>query len=246
MNLDVFLVPESVPEEALKGKVVVVIDVLRASSTIVTALQNGARAIVPVADMAAAGKLAEHLDTETGLLGGERGGKRIEGYQVGNSPFEYTPEVVKNRTVILTTTNGTRALTLAKGAAAVVVGCFLNAGRVVEFVRERNQDTVLLCSGWEGRVSLEDTLCAGLLLHQLWEHREPSDISDDAHIAYAMYRADKNRLRRTIFHCDHGRRLVGLGAQADIDYCIQIDAVPALPIYRDSRLVLDRPRKTEG
>ena len=120
MNVEVFFTANSPSEDDLRGTTVVAIDVLRACSTIVTALANGAKAVIPVSDMVQAGRLAANLDADTGLLGGERGGKRIDGFQVGNSPAEYTPEAVHDRTVVLTTTNGTQTIAQAKQAHASV------------------------------------------------------------------------------------------------------------------------------
>ncbi|MEM6783409.1 MAG: 2-phosphosulfolactate phosphatase, partial [Bacteroidota bacterium] len=230
-------------EDDLRGCTVVAIDVLRACSTIVTALANGAKALIPVSDMVQAGRLAANLDADTGLLGGERGGKRIDGFQVGNSPAEYTPEAVMDRTVVLTTTNGTQAIARAKQAHAVTIGCFLNASRIVEYLRTVETEIVLHCAGWQGRIALEDTLFAGYVLHHLWDGRLPADATDACRIAHAQYRADRHRLAAALKESEHARRLIALGQEADLDYCAQMDAVPVLPLYHESRLLLDGDEK---
>lgn len=241
MNVEVFLTAASATSEDLKGKSVIVVDVLRACSTVVTALNHGARAVIPVADMAEAGKMAAHMDPSIGLMGGERGGKKIDGYTLGNSPQDYAPGVVQGKTVVLNTTNGTRAFTQARGAADVAAGCFLNASKAIEFAWRAENDVAIVCAGSDDRVSLEDLLCAGLILHQLWNGEEPAKRSDAAHIAYTQYTHDHHDLASAIARSNHARRLVELDFAADVDYCAQVDAVPLLPVYRDSRLVLDDP-----
>lgn len=238
MNIEVYLTSTTVTEEDVKDRTVVVIDVLRACSTIATALTNGARSIVPVADMAQAGKIASNLDQQTYLLGGERDGQRIEGYHLGNSPLEYTKEAIGGRTIILNTTNGTVAISRARAAEHLVIGSFLNAARVVDFVKKAGTDTAIICSGWRNRVSLEDTLCAGLLLYRLWNGREPEGISDTAHIAYTQYVHDREHLSSALTRCNHAQRLIQKGFGDDVEYCLQLDALPVLPYYQDSRLVL--------
>ncbi len=238
MNVEVFLTSSNVGEDDVRGRTVVVIDVLRACSTIAAALENGARAVVPVQDMAQAGRIAQNLDPDVYLLGGERGGKKIDGYHLGNSPREYTRERVQGRDVIFNTTNGTRALARARGAQHLLAGSFLNARRVVEAVRAFGRDAVIVCAGQDDRISLEDTLCAGLLLYRLWDGEEPERVTDTAHIAYTQYLHDREDTAAALRRCDNARRLVTLGLEDDIEYCLQIDRLPVLPYYKDNRLVL--------
>lgn len=238
MNIEVFLTSSVVTEEDVKDRTVVVIDVLRASSTIATALNNGARSIVPVSDMAQAGKIASNLDQQSYLLGGERSGEKIEGYHLGNSPLEYTKAAVLGRTIIFNTTNGTVAIGQARSADNLLIGSFLNAGRVVDFIREIGSDVTIVCAGWRNRVSLEDTLCAGLLLYRLWDGSEPESVSDTAHIAFTQYLHDRKNMSLSILRCNHAQWLSRQGHGDDVDYCLQLDALPVLPYYQDSRLVL--------
>jgi 2-phosphosulfolactate phosphatase len=238
MNVEVFLTSANIGEADVRDRTVIVIDVLRACSTIVTALDNGARAVVPVADMAEAGKIASNLDQTSYLLGGERGSEKIEGYHLGNSPLEYVPGVVENRTIILNTTNGTAAITQSRAAEHLLIGCFLNAGSVVAFARKAAIDVTIICAGWRNRVSLEDTLCAGLFLHRLWDGQEPERISDTAHIAFTQYEHDKTQFEAAIRRCNHAQLLEKKGFGADVEYCLRINALPLLPHYVDNRLVL--------
>ena len=248
MNVDVCFSPKALTEDAVKGKIVVVIDVLRACSTIVTALAHGAREVFPVADRGEAGRVAAQLDPETSLLGGEQGGQRIEGYGAGNSPLEYEPMLVAGKIVVLTTSNGTRAFTSLKGPAETVVGCFLNLSRVVDFLRELDEQTngvdenphvLILCVGHDGCAALEDVLCAGMILHRLWSGRAPSGLADGARIALTQYRSVHSRLARSLFNCAHTQRLIALGFGDDVAYCARVDAIPLLPRYDENLLILD-------
>jgi 2-phosphosulfolactate phosphatase len=241
MNVEVYLTANSATEDDLKGKSVIVVDVFRACSTIVTALNHGARAVIPVADMAEASRIGAHMDTATSLLGGERGGTKIDGYALGNSPQEYTPDAVRGKTVVLNTSNGTRAVTQARRAADIAIGCFLNVSKVIEFAWKAEHDVAVLCAGSDDRVALEDILCAGLILNQLWTDSDSRDLSDAAHIARSLYAYDKDDLAHALAQSNHAQRLIELGFADDVAYCTQIDALPLLPVYRDSRLVLDNP-----
>lgn len=243
MDLDVVLSARGLDADSLKGRAAVVIDVLRASSTVVTALANGARAVIPAADLGEAGRLAAMLDPEVSVVGGERGGEKLAGYAAGNSPLEYTPEAVSRKTVVLTTTNGTATMSLARSASSTAIGAFLNADAVAGFVSralERGRGVTLLCAGSSGRVSLEDTLCAGLLVSRVVAPEDIAHLGDSAQIAYALYRGTQDQLARALFGATHTQRLIELGYADDVTYCARIDAVPALPVLDDNRIVLAR------
>jgi 2-phosphosulfolactate phosphatase len=237
MDAEVFLTYSSVSEEDVRDRTVVVIDVLRACSTIVTALDRGARAVMPVTDMAEAGKIASNLDPDVYRLGGERDSKKIDGYHLGNSPLEYTQETVEKRDVILNTTNGTRALKHATEAEHLVAGCFLNARRVVDFVQEVADRVTIVCAGRQNRLALEDTLCAGLLLARLWDREEPDVVTDSAHTAFTLYETDRDDLSSALRGANHAERLTQQGREDDLDYCFRTDALPVLPYYTENRLL---------
>ena len=238
MNVDVFLSGTAVGEADVRGRTAVVIDVLRASSTIATALANGAQTVIAVKDQAGADAHMAGLEPGSFLLCGERDAEKIAGYDLGNSPLEYATDVVGGKTVILNTTNGTAALTRAKAARHLVTGCFLNAGAVVDFIREAGQDVALVCAGWRGRASLEDTLCAGFLLSRLWDGRPPDTVSDAAHLALTLHAATTRPPRQALDDCRAARLLRTLGAEADLDYCLRTDVLPVLPYSQDGRLGL--------
>lgn len=238
MNIEVFLTSNILVEDDVKDRTVIVIDVLRACSTIITALVNGARSIIPVADLGQASKIASNLDQQSYLLGGERDGDKIEGYHLGNSPFEYTEDRVKGRTIIMNTTNGTHAITQARSAGHLVIGTFINAQSVVDFVHKKGLDVTIICAGWHNRVSLEDTLCAGLLIDRIWEGKEPGLVPDTAHIAFSQYQNDKHALDLSVQRCNHAQLLKKKGYETDVEYCLRIDSLLVLPYYIDNQIIL--------
>ena len=239
MDIDVVLTPLALSDDALKGRRVVMVDVLRASTTIATALANGARAIIPATDTGEAGRLAATLDPDWSLLGGERDGKPVAGFGAGNSPAEYGRDAVESKTVVLTTTNGTRALAKAKSSAAVAVGGFVNAASAVRFLAdglESEQPGTVLCAGWRGRVSLEDTLCAGMLVSRLVSATQAAALPDSAKMAYALYQGSRDDIGRAVRGTEHARRLVELGFEGDLARCSAVDTLAVLPLLRDGRL----------
>ena len=234
--MTVALTPSGLDADALDRQAVLVVDVLRASTTIVTALGNGARAVIPVADKGEAGRLAATLDRESSVLGGERGGQTLPGFPLGNSPREYTADAVSGRTVVLTTTNGTAALVRARAAARLAVGAFVNAAVAEAFLRAAHADglePVVVCAGWRGGVALEDALCAGLLVDRLGL----GAANDGARIAHGLYLGSRADLPAALGRADHARRLVALGAGADVALCARVDASDVLPVFEDNQLV---------
>jgi 2-phosphosulfolactate phosphatase len=202
---------------SLRGAVAVVIDVLRASTTIVKALARGARAVVPVAEIAEALDERRRL-VERGwrvVLAGERGGVRPEGFDLGNSPAEFSRAGVAGSTVVLTTTNGTRALRHCREATRVLVGCFANGPALAGFLgRMREERAVLVCSGQDGRVAEEDVLFAGYLSRELERSGARPDAS--AEEAQKAYASAEQGLERALGATPHGRTLLELGFAADI------------------------------
>jgi 2-phosphosulfolactate phosphatase len=227
----------SVPREfagSQPGSAVIVIDVFRASTTIAAALAGGARFVLPVADVEQAMKLAEpYADSEV-LLGGERECQRIEGFQLGNSPREYTREVVAGKVIVFTTTNGTQALAAAKDAAAVLIGSFVNFSAVADAVAGHDSVTIL-CAGNNGRLSLEDFACAGGLVNRL--AKGESQLNDAALAARATYKNLKTDLGRTLTATEHALRLAELGFRADLDFALKVDSVPVVPRLNEGRIV---------
>lgn len=232
-NINVFFSADSFHEDELRDKAVVVIDVLRATSTIVAALMNGARGVIPVEDMEEAGKISQNVDSDNYLLCGEKDGVKIQGYELGNSPLEYTPEIVNNKTLIFNTTNGTKAIKKSLGSASVYVASFLNVSTVVEALRVEQNDIVLICAGWKGRLSLEDMLLAGNIIHSLYNGQLSDNANDGAKVAITLFEKFGSDIASTIHHSSHAVRLKNIIGDEDIDYCCQTDICNLLPLLND-------------
>jgi 2-phosphosulfolactate phosphatase len=237
MHIDVHLAPELANEQGLREKMVVAIDVLRASTTIVTALQNGARGVIPSASIEAAVKLASNLDGGLTLLGGERQGKLIEGFHLGNSPREYTEERVKGKTIVFTTTNGSQAILRGRHAAQVCVCGFVNLSAVCEHAIAGGMDLSIVCAGREGGFSMEDAVCAGRLAAALAD-RIPATLSDGAKAAMVLHQTLGSSVRELLVSTEHGRYLQSIGLGDDLEICAGLDTVPAVPVYEGNILHL--------
>jgi len=240
MRAELFLIPGPVGEQRLLGKTLVLIDVLRASTTICQALKSGARAIIPVLEPSEAAELRSKIGVDVTILGGEREGIKIDGFDLGNSPSEYTIEKVKGRTVIFTTSNGTRGYNRAAGSKLIVTAGLVNISSVVQKVAQAGQDLVILCAGQDGDFSIEDTLCGGMLLHKiLTDWKMELELNDAAELGLLLYRSNSRVLKQTIARGEHGRYLAKIGFGSDVEAAVEIDSIPVLPISRDSRIVLD-------
>ncbi|MBD3617387.1 MAG: 2-phosphosulfolactate phosphatase [Gracilimonas sp.] len=234
--IDVFFSVQAFQEEELRGKSAVIIDVLRASSSIATAIRNGAKKIIPVADMSDAMKIATTMDQKDYLLCGEKNGNKIEGYHLGNSPAEYTPDTVKDKTLIFNTTNGTKAIKKASLANKVYIGSFLNQQSILDILQEHDDEIVLICSGWQGRLSIEDTLFAGALLYAISGGNLPDSAKDGAKVAFGLFEKYGHDLEGAISKSDHAKRLAELVPNDDISFCCKVNEFDVLPGMRDGIL----------
>ncbi|MFH5832345.1 2-phosphosulfolactate phosphatase [Halalkalibaculum sp. DA3122] len=232
-SIDICVSALAFQEEELRDKVTVVIDVLRASSTIVTALNNGAKGVIPVQDMDAAGKISINLDSPNFLLCGEKDGKKVEGYDLGNSPFEYTEEAVRDKTIIFKTSNGTKALKRSTMAREILVGSFLNLESILRRLREVEQEIVLVCAGWKGRLALEDLLCAGNIIHELSGGELTEEASDGTKVAFGLYEKFGNDIEQTLRKSNHAKRLDEITQNDDIGFCSRLNAMDILPTLKE-------------
>ena len=216
--------------------IVVIIDVLRATSTIATALHNGAKSIIPVDSVAECIRLGKQIDS---ITAGERDGKIAEGLEYGNSPFEYPREFIEGKTLVLTTTNGTRLLHMAldKGAKGIITGSFPNLSAVCDYLVAQNQNVILGCAAWKNRVNIEDTLFAGAVISRIGKHFSIN--CDSSQIAESMYADAKPDLFAFMKSkkASHYQRLSGYGLQKDIQYCLTTDAANTSVIYKDGKLL---------
>ena len=223
----------------LRESVVVIIDVLRATSTIAAALHNGARCVIPVATVPRCMEVAASLGA---IAAGERDGRVAEGLTHGNSPFEYPRTFIDDKVLVLTTTNGTRLLHMAreKGAAEIVTGSFPNLKMVCNYLLRKEMPVVLACAAWKDRVNMEDTLFAGAVLDSISEYFAVS--CDSSHFARNLYRTAAKDLFGFMKANDatHYHRLMNFGLENDIRYCLTPDQSPVLPLFNGDRLIAFR------
>ncbi|MGQ9825209.1 MAG: 2-phosphosulfolactate phosphatase [Desulfotomaculales bacterium] len=301
MRVEILFKPEEILKNSLNGKAAAVFDVLRASSTIVTALANGCRAVYPAAEIEEAREIALELaqaarhgkatgragkkkedqpdrrqKAQTGppadapadreaapsaaeevLLGGERGGERIPGFPLGNSPLEYGPETVRGKVLVLTTTNGTRAVRLAAEKTGLLfIGSLLNARATAEKLWALKKDAVLICAGTEGGFSLEDAVAAGFVAGEILRlAREESGrapgagcpeeapatagniwLSEAAVAAYRLSQYYGRNVAKAFTDSRHGQKLLRLGRGEDLEYCSRRDVFGIVPFYRDGKI----------
>jgi 2-phosphosulfolactate phosphatase len=219
----------------LSNSVVVIIDVFRATSTIASALYNGAKCVIPVDSVPKAIEISRNID---GIAAGERDGMIAEGLQHGNSPLEYGRDFIENKTLVLTTTNGTRLLHMAldKNADTIVSGSFPNLSAVCDFLLAANKNVVLGCAGWKDRFNLEDTLFAGAVINRIG--KQFTVHCDSSLMAETMYVKHKNKMLDFAPRLTHYHRLVErFGLIEDIRFCLTNDVANVLPVYQDGKLV---------
>jgi 2-phosphosulfolactate phosphatase len=231
MKISTYATPQSIVDDTntIKSRFVVVIDALRATSVIAAALSEGARCVIPVMEIEEAVKLYHSLGADRTLLCGEREGNPISGFHLGNSPFEYRSKVVKDFTLIMTTTNGTRAIHAAANAAVMALGSMLNASAVAADARESGLDVTLVCAGTRGRFTMDDVLAAGAIIDAL----SPSagSMDDLSFMARDYYRRFAGDLSAALEYCSHARFLIDAGYAADVEYCMRKDSLRVVPYF---------------
>ena len=220
----------------MTGKTAVVIDVLRATSVIVTALHNGANAVIPAETEEEARQLFDGFPPGSALLGGERNAVRIAGFHKGNSPLEYSRDVVAGKTLILSTTNGTRALHQCHQATETLAASFINISAVADYLSNKLNDTVIVCSGTAGKFSLDDALCAGMLI-SLISDRRTVETDDLGKLVLQFYGSDTGNITDKLQSCTHLKYLQSKGYQHDIDYCLQPGMLFVVPAIKEGKMV---------
>ncbi len=232
MKIEVCYTPDLIHQFDVKDKCVVVIDVLRATSCMVAGLGSGVSSIKPVAT------IDECLDLgkQGYVMAGERGGKKVEDFNIGNSPFDYMSSEFKGRKIAATTTNGTKAIELSKEAPEVLIGAFLNLSAIVDRLKKQERDILLFCAGWKGRFNLEDSLFAGAVIHGL---AKDADFDDDASTsAYYLYKSMKFDIHYFISRSNHASRLSKFGIMKDIEFCSRTDEFDVVPKLMNGELVV--------
>ncbi|MGH7355175.1 MAG: 2-phosphosulfolactate phosphatase [Candidatus Rokuibacteriota bacterium] len=229
MRVDVAPTPDAVAPATLPGAVVLVVDVLRASTSIITALANGCAAVVPVAEPEEARRRAAAIPGA--LVAGERRGEPLDGFDLGNSPLEFAPERVAGRTIVMTTSNGTRALCAVRGAADVGIGALVNLEAAAAWAAGRGRDVLVVCAGERGVRSLEDWVCAGLLAERI-ALRTGAVLADGAAAASAAGRAYAGDVSRLARDSRWARHLTASGRGRDVAACLALDTTTLVPLYR--------------
>lgn len=249
MKLFVYHTPEQTPTDQLPDCAIVV-DVLRATTTIATALSAGAEAVQVFSDVEELMRVSNQWPAGKRLRIGERGGQKVEGFDLGNSPLSCTPEVVGGKRIFMTTTNGTRALQRVQGAKTVITAAFVNRKAVVEYLMTQKPETTwIVGSGWEGSYSLEDTACAGAVA-EVFGHEGGYPVetlagNDEVHGAIALYLQWKDQLLHLLNCASHGQRLLKLDLHDDLKYCAQVDILDIIPIQREPGVLIKSKTPTQ-
>lgn len=230
-TLNVCLSPDLLHLYPLEGKIVVVVDILRATSCMVTGLAHGIQSITPFESL----ELCQAKKKEDYIIAGERNGQKVEGFDLGNSPFDYMDENLKGKKVAITTTNGTVAIERSKPAHQVIVGAFLNLMAVKDYLKSQEQDVLILCAGWKGQVNLEDSLFAGALAESL---KDDFCAGDDSTLAMqTLYCCVKDDLPGHLENSSHVQRLKRLNIKQDIEFCLTRDCYTNIPALDGIELV---------
>jgi 2-phosphosulfolactate phosphatase len=229
-TVDVCLSPDLMHLYDVRDKTVVIIDILRATSCMTTAFAHDIDSITPFA------KLEDCIAMKAKgyFTAGERDGKKVDGFDLGNSPFEYMEEKLKGKKIAFTTTNGTQAIAKAIGAREIIIGSFLNLSAVTSHLLESNNNALLVCAGWKGKVNLEDTLFAGAVVDKIKDHIEPD--CDSPLAAQHLYSIAKNDLVGFLGNASHVKRLAKLNIHKDIKFCMTPDQYAVVPILREGVL----------
>jgi 2-phosphosulfolactate phosphatase len=233
MNIEVCFNPQSYPLFHNPNAVVVVIDVLRATSAITTAFFNGVSKMIPVSTVEEAQKYKDNGF----LVAAERNAEIVAGFDLGNSPFGYMSAKVKGKTIVITTTNGTQAINAAKDAHKVIIGSFLNLDAVVNYLKKENKDVVFLCAGWKNKFNLEDTLLAGAVAEELIYKYDFLSSCDSTIAAIELYKVAKMDLYGFLANSSHRNRLEKLDLERDIRYCLSPNQCPVVPVMEGKFLI---------
>ena len=234
MKIDMIICGDYVTTEAVRNATVIVVDVLRATSVIITALNNGAKSVVPVTSVEEA--LSTKKKLESVVLGGERKAQKIEGFDLSNSPLEYKSEVIHDRNVVITTTNGTKAISKSSAANKIYIGALINAKAVSSKALSNERDIIIVNAGTNGVFSMDDFITGGAIIDELLSEQE-FELTDIAKTALVIYRSHKD-IKSYVKGAAHYKILVDLGLEEDIDYCLQKDLFNIVPEYKDGIIKL--------
>lgn len=233
MNIEVCYSPQSYPLFHNPNAVVVVIDILRATSAITTAIFNGVSKMIPISTV----EEANEYKKNGFLVAAERNGEVLEGFDLGNSPFGYMNAKLKGKTIAITTTNGTQAIEVAKQAKKIIIGSFLNLDTVVKYLKKEKKDVLFLCAGWKNKFNLEDSLFAGAVAAELVKKSGFATTCDSTLAAMELYNIAKHDLNTFLSNSSHRNRLAKLDLERDVKYCLTPNLCPVLPVLQGKFIV---------
>lgn len=233
MNIEVCYTPQAYHLFHKDEAIVVVIDIFRATSAIVTAFYNGVSKMIPVATV----EEAKEYQANGFMAAAERNGEMIEGFELGNSPFGYMNNKVKGKTIAISTTNGTQAIEASRKSSKIVVGSFLNLDVLCEYLASQKRDVILLCAGWKNKFNLEDTLFAGAVADKLISESGYDTVCDSAIASRHLYNLAKDDLFTFLGNSSHRNRLAKFDLERDIQYCLTLNQCPVIPVMEGKYLV---------
>ncbi len=246
MRVDVFFAPNELAPTDVANRLVAIIDVLRASTTIAVALSNGARTVVPLGNSEEVVSRSKSLTRSEVKLAGERRMQPIPGFDMGNSPLEFTREAVEGKTILMTTTNGTAATLAVQGARDVVIGSYVNFSAVVTMLSAAlrgGTDVTVVCAAQERRFALEDAACAGRFVQDLTTRHPTAELNDAAQAAVLIDRKFGRSIKKLLRTSAHGVALAEAGFGADLAVCADLDAYPVVPVYQDRQITKLGPER---
>jgi 2-phosphosulfolactate phosphatase len=233
MNIEVCYSPQSYHLFHKPEAIVVVIDVLRATSAITTAIFHGVSKMIPIATMIE----ADEYKKNGFMVAAERNGEIVDGFDLGNSPFGYMNKKVKGKTIAITTTNGTHAIEVARKAKRIIIGSFLNLDAVVDYLKKEKKDVLFLCAGWKNKFNLEDSLFAGAVANELVNKHDFDTICDSTIAAMELYKLAKHDLEGFLANSSHRKRLAKLDLERDVKYCLTPNQCPVIPVLEGKFIV---------
>lgn len=234
MKIDVLFTADEVSPEKVKGKICIIIDVLRATSVMVTALHNGAKKIYPFKDIKTIQERCENLKNI--IKCGERNALKIEGFDLGNSPLEFTKEIVFGKDIYMSTTNGTKAIENSLGAHKILICSFLNIQSIVEKILSYNKDITIICSGTNGKFSIDDALCAGMIIKRL--KKSTSVEMNDILLSLIRISESHDTIPEILKECYHYQLLLSLGFEKDMEHIFSVDKYSIVPEYENGYVSL--------
>lgn len=232
-NIEVCLTPDLFNKYSTNNKIVVIVDILRATSIITTMFHNGLEKLIPVNSL----EEAEKYKDDGYLVAAERNGSKVDFADFGNSPFEFTPEKIKDKTIVYSTTNGTNTINIASKSKSVLIASFLNLTSVANYLINQKKDVLILCSGWKGNYCIEDSLFAGALTEKLLNSKMFTTNSDSEIMSMDLWSIAKVDIYQYIKKTYQYNRLINLGVESIVNYCFKIDVTATLPILNNKYLV---------